>query len=294
MASTSIQASAPQRAPAAIANPELSASISIGELFIWLAAILFASAATRRIVDGEDFIELNLIELSRINIFQVMGWFAVFRLLGLQRAAAQACKADYYLAAAVGLLSLLPAKEAGWLAASVAAAYIYFRAEKGSYGRAAASVLAALCVQGFWGPIFLSLFSYDLLRADAALVGVALDLTQTGYHWHDNVIQTQGHEIEIYVGCSSFHNVSLAALGWVTLTNLARPEFSKFDYLFGIGGCVTMIFSNAVRIYMMSLSPELMLYWHDGFGAQIVAVSSSAIIATICVLGVSFGAPLRE
>jgi hypothetical protein len=55
-----------------------------------------------------------------------------------------------------------------------------------------------------------------------------------------------------------------------------------------------MIVLNATRLYLMALNPENFIYWHDGFGAQIFAVGSSLIIATICLLGASLGATRHE
>ncbi len=61
-----------------------------------------------------------------------------------------------------------------------AALYIYVANEKGSNGRAGAAVLGALSVQSLWGPTLFSLFTVYILRADAALVGIALKLDAAG------------------------------------------------------------------------------------------------------------------
>jgi exosortase/archaeosortase family protein len=125
-------------------------------------------------------------------------------------------------------------------------------------------------------------------------VGVALDMTRSGFVWRDNVIKTEGHSIEIYNGCSSFHNISLAALCWIALTRLKRPAFIKSDFLFGAAACLAMIALNATRLYTMSLSFEKYEYWHDGFGSEIFAAASTLIIATICVWGASVDDARRE
>ena len=118
----------------------------------------------------------------------------------------------------------------------LAALYIYAGNEKGSNGRAGAAVLGALSVQSLWGPTLFSLFTVYLLRADAALVGVALKLTRGGFDWHENVISTEGFTVGIYNDCSSFHNISLAALCWISLTKLHRPTFIRSDFKFRRGG----------------------------------------------------------
>jgi hypothetical protein len=139
-----------------------------------------------------------------------------------------------------------------------------------------------------------SLFAFDLLRADAAIVGAFLDLTQSGYAWHDNVIATQGHSIEIYSGCSSFHNVSLAMLCWVTLTKLTRPIWIATDFIFGAAACAVMIAVNVARLYVAALSYGSYEYWHNGDGAHIFQVGVSVIILLICLWGCSFSDTRHE
>ena len=97
-------------------------------------------------------------------------------------------------------------------------------------------------------------FALDLLRGDAILVGTLLDATRSGYTWHDNIIETQGHGIEIYGNCSSFHNVSLSILCWVTLTKLSRPNWISSDFIFGAAVCVVMIALNVARLYVAALN----------------------------------------
>jgi hypothetical protein len=266
-----------------IAGAASKGALSKRELFIWLASILCASAFAQTITYGGA----SFLNLESISAFQILGWYAVLRLLFLQTSSAPGTTQDFWAIGVVGAINLLPAGKALWIAASLAAVYIYAQSEKGSNGRAGASVLAALCVQSQWGPNIFYLFSVYLLRADTALVGFALDMTRSGFVWHDNVIMTQGHSIAIYSGCSSFHNISLATLCWISLTKLQRPTFIKSDLLFGAAACLAMIALNATRIYIMSISFEKYDYWHNGFGAEIFAVTSTAIIAAICVRGAS-------
>jgi hypothetical protein len=272
------------------------------ELFIWLASILCATAASQIAMQGAESLKFltyshSLEDISRFegfSAFEGLGWFAVLRLLILERSATPVTKQDFWAIGILGAINLMPAQRVVWIAASLAAVYIYVSNQKGSNGRAAASVLGAICVLSLWGPTLFSFFSVEILRADATLVGFVLDMTQSGFVWHDNVILTQGHSLEIYTPCSSFHNVSLAALCWIALTKLHRPTFIKSDFLFGVTGCLAMIALNATRLYLMALSHEKFAYWHDGFGAEIFAVGSSLIIVTIFLWGVSVDATRHE
>ena len=269
---------------------DAGARISRRELFIWLASILCASAFAQSTTHGGT----TALGLESIGAFQIVGWFAVLRLLFLQTSSAPASSRDFWVMGVVGAINFLPSGKASWIAATLAALYIYVGNEKGSNGRAGASVLAALSVQSLWGPTLFSLFTVYILRADAALVGVALKLTQGGFDWHENVISTQGFTVGIYNGCSSFHNISLAALCWMSLTKLHRPTFIRSDYVFGAAACLAMIALNAARLYAISLGRESFAYWHDGAGAQIFAVIASFVIAAICAWGASIDGAKHE
>lgn len=269
---------------------DADAQFSRRELFIWLASILCASAFAQSMTHGGT----TALSLESIGAFQILGWFAVLRLLYLQTSSAPPSRRDFWVAGVVGAIDLLPSGKATWIAATLAALYIYAGNEKGSNGRAGAAVLGALSVQSLWGPTLFSLFTVYLLRADAALVGVALKLTRGGFDWHENVISTQGFTVGIYNDCSSFHNISLAALCWISLTKLHRPTFIRSDFKFGAAACLAMIALNAARLYAISLGRESFAYWHDGAGAQIFAVTASFVIAAICAWGASIDGAKHE
>ena len=269
---------------------DAGAQFSRRELFIWLASILCASAFAQSMTHGGT----TALSLESIGAFQILGWFAVLRLLYLQTSSAPASSRDFWVTGVIGAITLLPSGKATWIAATLAALYIYAGNEKGSNGRAGASVLAALSVQSLWGPTLFSLFTVYILRADAALVGVALKLTRGGFDWRENIISSQDFSVGIYNGCSSFHNISLAALCWISLTKLHRPTFIKSDFKFGAAACLAMIALNAARLYAISLGRESFLFWHDGAGAQIFAVTASFVIAAICAWGASIDGAKHE
>lgn len=273
------------------------------ELFIWFAAILLATKFFQSVlqVSGLSVWDHLLIQAAGIGAFQLLAWFAVFRLLVHEPSAAPATRQDFAVIGllgivniALGAVNIVPAQRVIWIVATLAAIYIFLTNAKGSYGRAAATVLLALCAQSLWGPVFFSLFALDLLRGDAVLVGTILDATRSGYTWHDNIVETQGHAIEIYGNCSSFHNVSLSVLCWVTLTKLSRPSWIPRDFIFGAAVCVVMIAVNVARLYVAALSYASYEYWHNGFGAQIFQVGVSVLILLISLWGASIRDPRHE
>jgi hypothetical protein len=257
------------------------------ELFIWAAFILFANqlfAVFTNIPQGS--IATLVSGFAEIGIFQYLAWYAVFRLLWESDPAGRARRQDVAVAIAVCFLLLLPTSRMIWVAASVAAAYLWIFPAGDLRLRAAGIVLAALSVQAFWGHVIFDMLAFDLLRLETALVGLMLQATQTGIEWHDNLITApDGYGLAIYTGCSSFQNASLALLCWVTVTKLRRPYWARGDFV--VGGLVvaTMILLNLARLYLMALDVDLFRYWHEGAGVQIFAVGASVAILTISLYG---------
>jgi hypothetical protein len=87
--------------------------------------------------------------------------------------------------------------------------------------RSAAIVLGALSVQELWGHVLFHLFEYPLLSAETAVVGSLPEVIRAGTVWQGNVVTApNGYGIVIYEWCSAFHNLSLAMLCSITISNL--------------------------------------------------------------------------
>jgi exosortase/archaeosortase family protein len=169
-----------------------------------------------------------------------------------------------------------------WVAAAGLAIYLWLFNEGDLKLRAAAAVLAALSVQEFWGHAFFNLVAISLLRAETAAVGIMLQAVRPGTVWQDNVITgPNGFGIVVYTGCSSFHNLSLAMLCWVTVNRLRQQNWRRRD-LATLGViAATMVFLNLLRLCLMAWNIDLFRYWHEGMGAEIFAIGASVTILLI-------------
>ena len=256
------------------------------ELFLWVAAILCAQNAIRLI--SAALSSAVSYEFASISIFQCLAWYAVFRLPLESDSKRSSTRLDIAVAAALCFISGTPTDVVLWLVATTVAAYFFATSADDPKLRAAATILGALAVQAFWGRGLFNLFAVDLLRADAAIVGAVVAAMHEGVTRYDNVILlSSGHGIEILSGCSSFHNVSLALLCWVTVTKLNRPELLRRDFLIGGVVCAMMILLNEARLYAMALSPDGFHYWHDGFGATVFAIGASLAALLLSLYGSS-------
>jgi hypothetical protein len=257
------------------------------DVFIWAVAILFLN---QMIAVVKEFpvasLEALFTDLGTVGIFQYMAWYAVLRLLVASDRITVARPQHVVIIAALCLLMFVPTSRMVWIAASGVAIYMWFSGALDAKLRAAGIVLAALSVQELWGRVLFSLIELPLLRAEAAIVGTTMSAAQPGTVWHDNFIMgPSGHGIVIIGPCSSFHNVSLAMLCWVTVSKLSHQNWRVRDFVTGGVIGITMILLNLARLFLMAWDRNLHEYWHGGPGSEIFAIGASLTILLISLYG---------
>ena len=210
-----------------------TAPIGQGELFTWLAGVLVANQLFAIPAGSATaFIDAIVTGFASRSIFYYLAWFAVFRLLFESNSRAQATRADVVFALVIIALNFLPATSVAWASTTALGVFLLVNQRADRKFQAAAVILLALAFNGLWGPMLFDFFAFPLLRADAALVGGLLNLTQPGMGWAQTIVGTpDGHSVFIYGPCSSFHNISLGLLCWVTITKLTRTDWVVKDVL---------------------------------------------------------------
>lgn len=257
------------------------------EIFIWVAVILLLNQLLYQIKeDWSVSLERLVYDLGAIGAFQFMAWYVVLSLLRDSDPVSVARWRDLLVSGALCLLLLLPMSRAIWVAALGIAVYLFIFSDRDPRLRAAATVLAGLSVQQYWGHIFFNLVAFPLLRAETAAVGTILAAVRPGTAWHDNMVAgPNGFGIVVYAACSSFHNVSLAALCWLAVSRWRYLCRWRRDLvMLGVVGG-TMILFNLFRLCMMAWDMDLYDYWHAGVGADIFAVAASLTILLIALYG---------
>jgi hypothetical protein len=258
------------------------------EFLIWLVCILLANQIfSFPAASSGTLLETLATALISKSVFYYLGWFAVFNLLLATDREQPISGIDVAVALSATLLNFLPGPSApSWFSVSAVALLLVVRSDGDSKLKAAAAVLLALALNGYWGPRFFDIFAYYLLRADAALVGAALSLTQPGMSWHETIIGRPGeHSVLIFNPCSSFHNISLGLLCWVSLTKLVRTSWVRGDLAVALAVCAAVIVWNATRLYLMALSNDHYTYWHQGTGEQLVAWGTTMTVLLISLWG---------
>jgi hypothetical protein len=257
-------------------------------IFTWAVVTLFFNQLFPVIKQMQStYLEGLFYDIFSVGIFQYMAWYVIFvRLLGSSDPVPAARWRDFLVIAALCLLVFLPTTRMIWVAAVGIAIYLWIFNGGDPKLRAAGIVLAALSTQEFWGHVFFNVVALPLLRAETAAVGTMLETARPGTVWQDNVITgPNGFGIMIYTGCSSFHNLSLAMLCWLTVSQFRHQNWQIRDFVIGgvVGG--TIILLNIARLFLMAWDIDLFHYWHDGIGAEIFAVGASLTILLISLYG---------
>lgn len=249
-------------------------------VFRWAVVILLANQLLAIIKGSAPTTPLDTItSLLSVGVFEYMTWYAVFRLLGAGERTKIASNRDWVVALGLCLMVFIPTPQTVWFAATAIGVYLVLTPDGDRKLRSAGIVLLALSVQEFWGHQLFELIASPLLRAETAVVGTILQTVQSGAHWQNNIVNAKsGWGIVIYPSCSSFHNVSLALLCWVTISRLTSNSWRGRDYAIAGVIAAVMISMNMTRLLLMAVNESLYHYWHDGTGSQIFAITASLFV----------------
>ena len=193
---------------------------------------------------------------------------------------------DIAVACGTFAIAALPAAPLSWLALSFFSSYVYLTSPRKSPLQRSAFIFFAICVPLFWGPVLFALAAPLLLKIDAFLVATLIGAEHTG-----NVVNFVGsfqdgpRGMQIWTTCSSFHNISHAALAWVALTQTLGRDLGIKD-VFWCGLVMILAASvNLARLITMALWPEYFDTIHGPLGGQIAGTLTIILIAFVCIFG---------
>lgn len=261
-------------------------SVSRRELLLWIVVCLFANQALLLLdVQSADAFAASL--LTQNDIYWLACAVTIYRLY-VSDPAVRASRLDCALALALGMCilvsSLLPYRFGIGLLATVVSLYLLMLDDRNL--KAAGGVLLAVSTQLVWGPILFQLFTPELLKADATLVGTMLRQFRPDIVWSGtNFFAPDGHAVSLIAGCSSFNNVSSAVLACVAVAMWRRNAWVRQDIATVLIASVAMILVNTARICLFAWSEDYRLYWHDGAGAQILAIAQTLVVLAIAWWG---------
>ncbi|MGO9740730.1 MAG: hypothetical protein ACLPN5_04315, partial [Roseiarcus sp.] len=141
--------------------------------------------------------------------------------------------------------------------------------------RRAMRIQIALTMAVLWGRFSFSFLLPYILQADAALVSFLTGLPRYG-----NIILAADNvtQLQVGAGCSSFLNLTTAALGWATAVIYFKVGITPRRVLLLLGSCAAILAINTIRIGLIGWYPQYFELIHGYVGADIVNLISSASI----------------
>jgi hypothetical protein len=261
------------------------------EIFLWLVGCLLANHVLH-IVSLVSF-EAFITSLMSLNLIYAFACYVVLQRIFESDPDAPASRLDVAAALALGamlcLSSLVGYRFGVGVLATMAAVYILATCSADVHLKAAGAVLLALSAHLVWGPIFFQMFTPELLRADAALVGELLSVASPDIIWSGTKFTApSGHSISLVGSCSSFMNVSIALLASVSMTMRRRTWWVRRDIVSAFAVCAAMIALNTVRVAALALNAEVYQFWHVGIGVPIIALGQTVVIVIMAYTGANW------
>jgi len=180
------------------------------------------------------------------------------------------------------ILVILPIFALSWVAITGLSLYILFFAKGGSARRRGALILFALTVPMLWSGLLFRFFTVPILEIDASLAAWLLGPERVGttFRFADG----PGY-LAVLPYCSSFANMSLAFLCFVSITQWAKHQWSSMDILWSLLACISVIAVNVTRIALIGLSRWHHDLIHNEWGNMVVNFTILGLAVGFSVLG---------
>ena len=256
-------------------------SISRNEFFAGLYILGCANGLLGRILLG--FYSDGWIGILGGDI-SVIVWFACFAGVSImaQEDKEEIRFADLAVAAVFLILVILPIFSLSWVAMTGLSLYILLFANDRSSRKRGALILLALTVPMLWSGLIFRFFMNPILEIDASLAAWILGTDRVGSTFR---LADGSGSVVVLPACSSFANISLAFLSWVSITQWAKHRWSAIDIVWSLLACISVIAVNVTRISLMGLSLWHHDLLHNEWGNMITNFIILAFIVGFTVIG---------
>jgi exosortase/archaeosortase family protein len=260
-------------------------SVSRDQFFTGLFILALVNGLAARATQGSSHLDLSALAAAALSVSAVV-WFACFAALSLvlRKSGDEAVKTvDGLVGFAVLFLVAVPFKELSWFALAALALYVFWISEAGSTIRRGALIFLAITVPMCWGPLVLHAFAQPFLWTDALFVSNLIGTERTG-----NLVKFADGSgyFQIFPACSSYHNMSLAFLAWISVSQFVERKWSPQDLVWCLLAALSVLAVNVTRIGLIGLYRDHFETIHGPFGAAIADTVSLSLILAICLLGV--------
>lgn len=198
---------------------------------------------------------------------------------------------------AVLLLSALawfvPEQHGVYLATTLAGSWFFLKRRSNPRLAGIGQIWLALSIYELWGKLLFKLAYQTIEIVEVGLIYKVGRLFYAGLGVDGASLSMRGDwSIVILEGCSSFHNLSLTVLIWLSILKIAEQAVGRAAFrALGLSACLVVAI-NVARILAMLPSREAFVFWHDGAGSSLVAFGS-VLAAIVPILLCVEGRPCR-
>jgi exosortase/archaeosortase family protein len=231
--------------------------------------------------DAPVSVAVRLFDIADINAGEALAMCAMASIAFGARRTLSLTTTDLLVIVAAALFFLPPEPQnLPFIGATLAGAY-FWRVRRNIPALLSLGQLwIAISTHAAWGQLAFRIMSAPILRLETLAIArlgqdLGLGLAVNGAE----LATPSGWSVYILAPCSSFHNLSLAALVWLSLLKLGREPIRQSAWFALFTGGVLIVLLNASRILLMTLSEAQYQYWHDGLGRSLFICLTFAAIA---------------
>lgn len=237
------------------------------------------SATVQRHLFEQTQTAQHLVEFNTGEAFALAALLS--QLLAVPNARTALARSDHAVLVLSALAWFIPEQHGVYLATTLAGSWLLFSRRGERHWVGIGQIWLALSIYELWGKLVFKIVYQSIEGAEIGLISQIGRLVYDGIGTDGASLSVRGDwAVIVLEGCSSFHNLSLAVLVWLSIVKIAdqpvgRATLAALATSFGL-----VVAINVARILAMLPSREAYHFWHDDSGSSLVAlVSILAMIA---------------
>jgi hypothetical protein len=183
---------------------------------------------------------------------------------------------DYVALAFAGVALIHPWGRVGALVLTALGLLFTFRRERrlASLGQ----LCLGLAWLDLWGPLLFRVIEPWFLPMETALGYLPLSLFGSFSLEGNAIISDTGHGVVVGSACSVFANTIRTSFIWLAMVKVQGTETRSWHFRLLAWSLVTVIFLNTLRLGFMAYSYNGYFFWHESYGASIMAWTMLATV----------------
>jgi hypothetical protein len=261
--------------------------IDAREMWAWslvLVAVAYWANAVRAAPYTGPFALATLPErLSSIGAFNAAAWLLIATRVRHLDSSRTASPAMILAAVSIGIICLVPARQAAIASLLLAAAALSKWAPPSRSRREIVLLLVGIAGAFLWSSFYLGFVHIAGARMDAGIVAAILRTAGYAVESLGNIVTVDGagSDLRILVACSSSIQLAEVGLAFLVVRIFRDCPLGRPDLPWLIATFVVSILLTELRLSLMALSDDCFHYWHDGVGSaiyQVAAVGAAILI----------------